>query len=140
MSTLKMTSSPWGTVDRSERRGPSTGVLGISNDRMVNIHLNSNRRGSLDSATFILEQMQQFINELDAAYRSQRYVEGDTILNLTAQAARDMTTIDMLVQKFILPNERESWVKLAAPQLVAMLRKLYPTNTPRQLHRSYTPQ
>ena len=35
---------------------PSTGVLGISNDRMVNIHLNSNRRGSLDSATFTSEQ------------------------------------------------------------------------------------
>ena len=64
--------------------------------------------------------MQQFINELDAAYRSQRYAEGDTILNLT---------IDMLPQKFVLPNERESWVKLAAPQLVALLRKLYPTNT-----------
>ena len=45
-------------------------MLGISNDRMVNIHLNSNRRGSLDSATFTTEQMQQFINELDAAYRS----------------------------------------------------------------------
>ena len=56
-------------------------------------------------------------------------VEGDTILNLTAQAARDMITIDMLAQKFVQPNERESWVKLAAPQLVALLRKLYPTNT-----------
>ena len=47
-----------------EKRSPSTpctGVLGISNDRMVNIHLNSNRRGSLDSATFTSEQMQQFI-------------------------------------------------------------------------------
>ena len=40
-----------------------------------------------------------------------------------------MITIDMLAQKFVQPNERESWVKLAAPQLVALLRKLYPTNT-----------
>ena len=51
------------------------------------------------------------------------------ILNLIAQAARDMITIDMLAQKFVLPNERESWVKFTAPQLVAILRKLYPTST-----------
>ena len=31
---------------------PSTGVLGVSNERMVNIHLNANRRGSLDNAAF----------------------------------------------------------------------------------------
>ena len=74
---------------------------------MVNIHLNSNRRGSLDSATFTSEQMQQFINELDAAYRSHPYVEGDTILNLTAQAARDMIIIDMLAQKFAIPDEHQ---------------------------------
>ena len=73
---------------------------------MVNIHLNSNRRGSLDFATFTSEQMQQFINELDAAYRSHRYVERNTILNLTAQAARDMIIINMLAEKFARPNER----------------------------------
>ena len=99
---------------------PSTGVLGISNDRMINIHLKSNRRGSLDSATFTAENMQQFINELDAAPPLPTICRGRYDLNLTALAARDMITIDMLAQKF---------VKLPAPQLLDLLRKLYPMNT-----------
>ena len=93
MSTQMTINSPWRIVDRSDRshyRHPT-----LVYDRMVNIHLNQGRRGSLDSATFTSEQMQQFINELDAAHRSHRYVEGDTVLNLTAQAARDMITFDM---------------------------------------------
>ena len=79
--------------------------------------------------TFTSKQTQQFINELDAANRSHRYVTGDTVLNLTAQAARDLITYDMLAHKYVAPNERESWINVAAPKLVAMLRKLYPLNS-----------
>jgi hypothetical protein len=81
---------------------------------MVNIHLNANRRGSLDNAAFTSDQMQQFINELDAANRSNRFVVGDTVLNLTAQAARDLITCDMLAHKHVAPNEKESWINVAA--------------------------
>ena len=70
MSTQTTTSQPSETVDRSDRSHHR------SNDRMVNIHLNAIRRGSLDSATFTADQMQQFINELEAAHRSNRYVAG----------------------------------------------------------------
>ena len=104
-------------------------MLGVSNERMVNIHLNSNRRGSLDNAAFTSDQMQQFINELDAAYRSNRFVAGDTVLSLTAQAARDLITYDMLAHKYVNPNAKESWIKASAPKLIAALRKLYPLNS-----------
>ena len=35
----------------------------------------------------------------------------------------------MLAHKYVAPNERESWINVAAPRLVAMLRKLYPLNS-----------
>ena len=73
--TQTTTSSPWETVDRSDRSHHR------SNDRMVNIHLNANRRGSLDSATFTTDQMQQFINELEAAHRSNRYADFSRVNN-----------------------------------------------------------
>ena len=44
---------------------PNKSVMEITNERMVNIHFGQNRRGSLDSAKFTAEQMQQFINKLD---------------------------------------------------------------------------
>ena len=59
---------------------PNTSVMGITNDRMVNIHFGQNRRGSLNSAKFTAEQMEQFFDKLDEAYRSNRYVVKDTIL------------------------------------------------------------
>jgi hypothetical protein len=52
---------------------PNTSVMGITNDRMVNIHF------GWSTSKFTAEQMQQFIDELDEAYRSNRYVVKDTI-------------------------------------------------------------
>ena len=49
---------------------PNTSVMGIGKDRLINIHFNQNRRGSLEKAQLSSEQMQAFINELDGAYRS----------------------------------------------------------------------
>jgi len=36
---------------------PNTSVMGIGNDRPINIHFNQNRRGSLEKAQFSSEQM-----------------------------------------------------------------------------------
>jgi hypothetical protein len=45
--------------------------------------------------------MQQFINELDGAYRSNRYVVKDTIMYLTATVARNLITYDMLAHQMV---------------------------------------
>ncbi len=49
-------------TSRPQRRAtpttPKTSVMGITNDRMVNIHFGQNRRGSLESAKLTAEQMQ----------------------------------------------------------------------------------
>ena len=51
--------------------------MGIGIDRPINIYFNQNRRGSLEKAQLSSEQMQAFINELDGAYRSNRFVVSD---------------------------------------------------------------
>jgi len=108
---------------------PNTSVMGITNDRMVNIHFGQNRRGSLESAKFTAEQMQQFINELDGAYRSNRYVVRDTILCLTATAARNLITYDMLAHQMVTVATKEEWLNWDAERLVETLRKVYPAET-----------
>ncbi len=101
-------------TSRPQRRAtpttPNTSVMGITNDRMDNIHFGQNRRGLLESAKFTAEQMQQFINELNGAYRSNRYVVRDTILCLTATAARNLITYDMLAHQMITVATREEWL------------------------------
>ena len=59
--------------------------------------------------------MQQFINELNGAHRSHQYVTGDTVLTLTAQAARDLITCDIRAQRYVAQNEKDAWISRAAP-------------------------
>jgi hypothetical protein len=47
----------------------NTSMMGITNERIVNIHVGQNRRGALDFAYFTAKLMQQFINELEGARR-----------------------------------------------------------------------
>ena len=122
----KMASRP---QRRTAPATPNTSVMGITNDRMVNIHFGQNRRGSLDSAKFTAEQMQQFINELDGAYRSNRYVVKDTILYLTATAARNLITYDMLAHQMVTVATREESLSWGAERLMETLRKVYPAET-----------
>ena len=96
---------------------------------MINIHFGQNRRGSLDSAKFTADQMQQFINELDGAYRSKRYVVKDTILYLTATAVRNLITYDMLAHQMVTVATREESLSWGAERLMETLRKVYPAET-----------
>jgi len=73
--------------------------------------------------------MQQFINELDGAYRSNRYVVKDTIMYLTATAARNLITYDMLAHQMVTVATREEWLRWDAERLVETLRKVYPAET-----------
>jgi len=104
---------------------PNTSVMGIGNDRPINIHFNQNRRGSLEKAQFSSEQMQAFINELDGAYRSNRFVVSDTVLSLTAKASRDMITLDMLTQRLVTTDRKEDWQSWDAKRLmITALKRL----------------
>jgi len=53
----------------------ATSVVEISGDRdIVNIYVDPNKRKSMDKATITPEKMRQFINELECADRSNRFV------------------------------------------------------------------
>ena len=68
---------------------PFNSVLGVGGEKgVVNIHVDPNKRKSLDKAAFSSADMHQFINELEGAHRSNRFVTRDTVLSLVAEAAR----------------------------------------------------
>jgi hypothetical protein len=108
---------------------PNTSVMGITKNRMVNINFGHNRRRSLDSAKFTAEQMQQFINELGGAYRSNRYVVKDKILYLTETVARNLITYDLLAHPMVTVTTREEWLNWNAERLVEALHKVFPIET-----------
>lgn len=70
--------------------------------------------------------MQAFIDELDGVYRSNRFVVNDTVLSLTAKAARDMITLDMLTQRLVTTDKKEDWQSWDAERLIEALKRLYP--------------
>jgi len=74
----------------------STSVLGVGNVLSECIHVDPNKRQSLDKAAFSSADMYQFINELEGAHRSNRFVTKDTVLSLVAEAARNLIAIDMV--------------------------------------------
>jgi len=75
----------------------------------VNIHVDPNKRKSLDKAAFSSAEMHQFINELEGAHRSNRFVTRDTVLSLVAVAARNLIAIDMVTQGLTSPTARDAW-------------------------------
>ena len=77
------------------KRSPGSNILSVQGNRAVNIHLDANKRKSLDSARFSNESMTQFINELEAAHRSNRYTPVETVVSLTSQAARLCHTVNL---------------------------------------------
>jgi len=104
---------------------PSTSVLGV---------VDPNKRKSLDKAAFSSAEMHQFINELEGAHRSNRFVTKDTVLSLVAEAARNLIAIDMVTQGLTLPNARDAWQGWQAERLIQSLRRLYPLPTiPRKM-------
>jgi len=70
--------------------------------------------------------MHQFINELDGAHRSNRFVTRDTVISLVAEAARNLIAIDMVTQGLTSPTARDAWQDWEAEKLIQSLRRLYP--------------
>jgi len=102
-------------------------VLGVGGEKgVVNIHVDLSKRKSLDKAAFSSADMHQFINELEGAHRSNRFVIRDTVLSLVAEAARTLIAIDMMTQGLTSPTARDAWQDWEAERLIQSLRKVYP--------------
>jgi len=75
-------------------------VLGVGGEKgIVNIHVDPNKRKSLEKAAFSSDDMHQFINELEGAH-SNRFVTKVIVLSLVVEAARNLIAIDRVTQGF----------------------------------------
>jgi len=75
----------------------------------VNIHVDPNKRKSLDKAAFSSADMQQL---------------RDTVLSLVALLVQNL--IDMLTEGLVLSTTMDSWQSWDAERLLRSLRRLYP--------------
>ena len=73
--------------------------------------------------------MTTFVNELENASRGGRFIPTDTVLTLTAKAARSMISMELVAVGEVSEDSPDVWVKWGAPRLIEALRHAYPSQS-----------